>query len=160
MAMSPDEKQRYRELQQQFADVTTDQRRAIVRAVNRGQPVENRRHAPLAVMIAQRQIRFWRWAWLIAPALGIGQLFVAEPQVALMNGLFGTMVLGTLAWFWMRRARQSMDANAALQKGRIGPPSRSERTADPVDADDASTPPANPRPPAPRGRKRRDRRQP
>lgn len=161
MAKSPDEKQRNRELQEQFANLVHDERRAIMKAVNRGRAVEVRRHAPLAVMIAQRQIRFWRWAWLIAPALGVGQLLWAEAEVALMNGLFGTLVLVTLAWYWVRRARLSVAANTTLQKGRVGPPSASDtRSRTDTSSGDAQSPATSPRPPTPRGRKRRDRRQP
>ncbi|MEX2324191.1 MAG: hypothetical protein WD576_00435 [Nitriliruptoraceae bacterium] len=142
----------------EFAD-----RRTIIRAVNRGQQVDQRRHAELAIVVAKRQIAFWRWAWLIGPLLGIAQLFFAPPEVALANGLFGGFVLATLAWWWIRRAQRAIEINHALAKGRPGLPTRSSRQAAPPDDHGSSTDDEHlpgrpaPRPPAPRGKKRRGR---
>lgn len=154
-----DDKALYRDkfMALEFAD-----RRKIIRAVNRGQQVDQRRHADLAVVVAKRQIAFWRWAWLIGPVLGVAQLFFAPPEVALANGLFGGFVLATLAWWWIRRAQRAIELNHALAKGKPGlptrPTSRSTRS-DTTDSAGTHLPEhTEARPPAPRGKKRRGRR--
>lgn len=159
-----------RQMQREFAGLDYAARRAIVKAVNRGRAVEVRRHAPLAVSVAQRQIRFWRWAWLIGPGIGAVQLAFAPPEIALFNALIATLILFMMAFVLIRRAQRSIVANQAIVQGRVGPPTRGRSSRLPrarsegatgdkaVDAatDSPTTPAAGaPRPPAPRGRKRR-----
>lgn len=113
MAKIPDKA----EHQRRFAALDVAQRRSIVRAVNRGQVVEVRKHAPLAVVLARRQQTLWRWAWLMGPAIGAFYLRGGW-QLALANALLSTLVLGAVARFWYLRARRAEAANLALAEGR------------------------------------------
>jgi hypothetical protein len=108
------------EHQRRFAGLELTQRRAIIRAVNRGQVLEDRKLAALAVGVARRQQRFWRVAWLIGPALGVLQLLYTDPQVALINGAVGTVTLGLLSWWWFTRARRAEQLNTELVEGGRG----------------------------------------
>ncbi len=98
------------EHRRRFAALDVTERRAIIKAVNKGQAVDKRKHAPLAVGVARQQQRFWRWAWVVGPIIGLVQLR-AGWQAAVVNGLIGTMVLAALCWFWVNRARRAEDAN-------------------------------------------------
>lgn len=107
-------------LQREFMALSLPERRAIIRAVNRGQVVAEKKHARFAVVVARRQQRFWRYAWLLGPALAIVQFFIVEPEVALLNGGFGTIVLGGLARFWYVRAVRSEQLNLEVAERRGG----------------------------------------
>lgn len=106
MASIPDRAEHRR----RFAALDTAQRRAIIKAVNRGRAVEQRRHAPLAVGVARQQQRFWQWAWVVGPIVGLVQLRSGW-QAALVNALLGTLILAGLCWFWVTRARRAEQAN-------------------------------------------------
>lgn len=81
-------------------------RRRIVRAVNRGLALENRREARLAIGVARGQQRFWRWAWLVGP---LAALFVLREGIVVyvVNAAVATSVLGLMSWFWYSRARRA-----------------------------------------------------
>ena len=113
MAKIPDRDEHRR----RFAALPLADRRAIVRAVNRGQAVEVRKHAPLAVVLARRQQRLWRYAWLVGPLLGLVGLMDGW-QVAVVNAMLGTLMLGGAARFWYLRAVRAEGANLALAEGR------------------------------------------
>jgi hypothetical protein len=105
------------EHRRRFAALSFADRRAIVKAVNRGQLVEKRKHAPLAVVVARRQQRIWRWGWIAGPLIGLAQLGVSV-EAALINAVIGTLTLGGLARFWYLRAARAEAANLALAEGR------------------------------------------
>ena len=110
------------ELQRRFSGLTSQQRRAVVKAVNRGRAVETRKHAPLAVHIANRQMRFWKWSWVIGPAVGLLQIGQLGPAAAVLNALLATALLGSMSAFFYLRAQRSAQANLALMGGkRLGP---------------------------------------
>lgn len=110
------------ELQRRFSGLTSQQRRAVVKAVNRGRAVETRKHAPLAVHIAHRQMRFWKWSWVIGPAVGLLQIGQLGPAAAVLNALLATALLGSMSAFFYLRAQRSAEANLALMGGkRPGP---------------------------------------
>jgi Flp pilus assembly protein TadB len=114
------------EHRRRFAALDVSDRRAIIKAVNRGQAVETRKHAPLAVGVARQQQRFWRWAWVVGPVIGVVQLR-AGWQVALVNGLLGTLFLAALCWFWVTRARRAEEANLErMGKGGKTKPARAD----------------------------------
>lgn len=113
MAKIPDPEEHRR----RFNALSFAERRAIIRAVNRGRMVDARKHAPLAVVIARRQQRIWRWAWVLGPALGLFYLTVSW-QVALINGAFSGLVLAMIARIWFLRAQRAEAANLALAAGR------------------------------------------
>lgn len=135
-------------------------RRAIVRAVNRGLAVEKKAHAPLAVGVARRQQRFWKYAWLLGPFIGVIQLLISTVQAAVANTIISTVALGMMSGFWLWRAKRSEERNLALMEGRRPdrdrrpPPNaddkptrwtdRFRRSASPAPADEASRP-ARPR---------------
>jgi hypothetical protein len=105
------------EYRRKFASLPFSDRRAIVRAVNRGQLVEKRKHAPLAVVVARRQQRIWRWGWVPAPLIGLLQVNVGVEAVVL-NALVGLLFLGGLSRFSYVRAARAEAANLALAEGR------------------------------------------
>lgn len=168
MARIPDK----HEHQRRFMELDLKDRREIARAVNRGRAVANRRHAVFAVGVARRQQRFWRWAWLLGPVLGLAQLPFVELEAALFNIVVGTLVLLAMSGYWLWRAKKAEQANLALVDGKRGggparkapkghlpgEEKRAPRAAD--DADDEAARPAGPhgtppRPPQPRRKKRR-----
>lgn len=153
-----------------FLRLDRTERRAIMRAVNRGRAADDRRHAPLAVAVAQRQQRFWRAAWLLGPtiALAQGALTGLPPEQVVLLAAWGTLVLGAMAWWWWSRARRAELANLAVGAGRRDAGERSSgrlpggsRRGPGSDADPATDDPdapgqaSSPRPARPRGRKRR-----
>ena len=154
-----------RERNDRFMRLDRAERRAIMRAVNRGRAVEDRRHAPLAVAVAQRQQRFWRAAWLLGPtiALAQGALTGLPPEQVVLLAAWGTLVLGAMAWWWWSRARRAEFVNLAAGPSarRQGPtgrlPGGSGRGTDGAAAPEGSdgVEGTAPRPARPRGRKRR-----
>ncbi len=118
------------EQQRRFVALEFTDRRAIIKAVNRGVAVEKRAHAGLAVNVARRQQRFWKVAWLLGPLVGVLQLTFAAPAAALANGIIGTAMLAALALFWHRRARRSEALNLALVDGARGSARRTGRGTD------------------------------
>lgn len=162
-----------KERQRRFSTLSTQERRAVVRSVNRGRPVDQRKHAEHAVHIARRQMRFWSWSWLIGPAVGIAQIGQLGWQVALLNAGAASLALGAMSAFFYLRSRRALEANVALlsrrdaarlgegeASGRDGHlPSTTGRDRErPKTTETAERPPPfERRPYQPRGRKRRDR---
>ncbi len=170
-------------LNERFALLDRPERRAIVRAVNRGIPMERRRDAELAIGVARRQQRFWSRAWLLGPAIALIQVLVTP--IGWMEGLllaaWGSMLLGMMAAWWWTRARRAELENLRVVGGRLGraagapeagtsgsglrrsrlPGGAPRPSVDPAGSteeqdDDAERPGrSDVRPPRPRGRKRR-----
>lgn len=166
------------EHQRRFAALDTADRREIIRSVNRGREVEKRKLAPLAVGVARRQKRFWKYAWLVAPAMALVQLLFVPPDLVIMSGVVSTLTLGAMAFFFWRRAARAEHLNLGLaagpsaagrrhpgqatafgrhlpgRAGADGTPAGDEHGVD--DERDAAPRPATDRKPyKPRGRKRR-----
>lgn len=117
MAKIPDKA----EHQRQFVGLDLRQRRAIIKAVNRGKVVEDRRHAHLAVGVARRQARFWRVAWLLGPVVALTSLFSNNDMtVALLNAAVATVTLGAMSYFFFSRARRAETANLEAASSRRG----------------------------------------
>jgi hypothetical protein len=116
-------------LNARFMTLDRRERRAIMRAVNRGQAVEDRRHADLAIGVARRQQRFWRYAWLLGPSLALIQSLLTPIglQEGLLLAAWGTMLLGGMAWWWHSRAARSELLNAELVRRRPGRGRRDDR---------------------------------
>lgn len=131
MARIPDK----HEHQTKMMQLDLKDRRAIVRAVNRGRAVEKKKHAPLAVGVARRQQRFWKYAWLLGPVLGAIQLLISTVEAAVANMIISTVALGMMSAFWLWRAKRSEERNLALMEGRG--PDRDQRP--PPEADDKPT---------------------
>jgi hypothetical protein len=167
------------EHQRRFTALDNKERRAIIRAVNRGRAVEVRKHAPLAVGVARRQLRFWRWAWVLGPAIMAVQLALVPIEVALANGGLATLALLIVSWIWYRRAARAERLNLEIVEGHRAPgrggarvdgthlPGESRRRQRATEAsgsagttDGERTAPAAPgvRPYRPRGQKRRSKR--
>jgi len=113
-------------LQRRFGALDSKERRSIVRAVNRGRAVEVRKHAPLAVHIAHRQMRFWKWSWIIGPAVGLLQIGQLGPVAAALNALLATALLGAMSAYFYLRAQRSVEANLALMGGKRPRPAPDE----------------------------------
>ncbi|MFO7776893.1 MAG: hypothetical protein R6V28_00915 [Nitriliruptoraceae bacterium] len=105
-------------LQRRFGALDAADRRSILKAVNRGRAVEVRKHAPLAVHIAHRQMRFWKWSWVIGPAVGLLQIGQLGLAAAVLNALLATALLGSMSAFFYLRAQRSAQANLALMGGK------------------------------------------
>jgi len=123
-----------RAVQQRFATLDSSERRAIVKAVNRGQPVDKRKHAPFAVHIAERQMRLWRWSWLIGPVVGLLQIGQLGLLPAIINALVASAFLGAMSAFFWIRARRSQQANLALADGKraaAAKPAEQQRSKEP-----------------------------
>lgn len=115
MAKIPDKA----EHQRQFAGLEVGDRRAIIRAVNRGKAVDERKLAPLAVGVARRQRKFWRVAWVLGPLVGLTTLFGdTDLMLALLNAGVATFALGLMSWFWYSRARRAEVRNLELSQSR------------------------------------------
>ncbi|MFA9444542.1 hypothetical protein [Egicoccus sp. AB-alg6-2] len=113
MAKIPDQAQYRRD----FAALTLSERRAVARAVNRGVAVEKRKHAPLAVVLARRQMKLWRYAWVFGALIGL-VAFRDGWLAVLVNSLIGVTMLGLVGRHWYTRARRAEQANLALADGR------------------------------------------
>ncbi|MDX1659099.1 MAG: hypothetical protein R3343_09795 [Nitriliruptorales bacterium] len=115
MAKIPDPEQ-YRRA---WSQLGLKDRRRIVRAVNRGEALDKRKEAALAVATARRQKRFWSKAWLFGP---VGALFTllseASWQIYLANAVVLTLIMALMSWFWLRRANRAEDANLAVATGK------------------------------------------
>ena len=103
------------EFNRRWRQLTPADRRRVLRAVNKGQVLDSRKEAALAVIMARRQQRFWRWAWLAGPLLSIplGSLLGVEGlgnQVA--YALFGAGILIAMSIFYTRRAQRAEEGNA------------------------------------------------
>jgi hypothetical protein len=172
------------EQQRRFMALDPAERRAVMKAVNRGQAVEVRKHAPLAVLVARRQQRFWKWSWLLGPILGAVQLLLVPVEVAVFHAGLATLGLAAFSVFWYRRAARAERLNLELADGRRRSGTSSGRPAgghlpgqerrggrkaaavEPSDAGDAEPsadadpdqPLPGQRPYRPRGQKRRGRR--
>lgn len=96
-----------------FAAMPFQQRRQVVSAVNRGREVTDPRLAGHAVIVARRQARLWRWAWVLGPAVGAFRL-IDSVQAALLSATLSTLVLGLMSWWWFSRARRAEALNYAL----------------------------------------------
>ena len=88
-------------------------RRVILRQVRKGQPATSRKQARVAVGIARQQQRYWRWAWLLGPAIAL--LLAGRDLLQLaISAVLGTVAMGTLAWWSHRKAVASEQANLAF----------------------------------------------
>lgn len=104
---------------QQWGRLDSATRRRIVRAVNKGEVLESRKEAALAVATARRQQRFWKKAWMLGPLaalLTLGQGIV----VYVANAILSTAIIGLMAFFWSRRAERAAAANLEAASGKKG----------------------------------------
>lgn len=137
-----------------WAALSFRERRRILRAVNRGRAVEDRRDAALAVGAARMQQRFWRWAWLLV--IPVSLLSLREGTEQFLTSLaLGLGLVGGMSWFFHRRARRAEEANLALlEQGRRSGHRRREHLPRAGGSDHLP----RPRPTAKRKRRRRRRR--
>lgn len=97
-----------------WSQVPVADRRRILRAVNRGQVLQSRREAAMAVVMARRQQRFWRFAWLLGPVLAVPLAFLLGIEGAAditAYALLGGGILLTMSVFYVRRARRAERGN-------------------------------------------------
>jgi len=145
-----------RRLNARFAELDRADRRAIVRAVNRGIAMDKRRDAELAIGVARRQQRFWSRAWLLGPAIAVFQVAITPIgwQEGLLLGAWGALLLGMMAAWWWTRARRAELENLKVAGARTTLP-RTDATDDDGGGRLPGPGATAPRPPRPRGRKRR-----
>ena len=115
-------KEDVRRLNDRFGKLDRTERRAIVRAVNRGEAMPRRRDAELAIGVARRQQRFWSRAWLLGPSIALIQVLVTP--IGWLEGAllaaWGTLLLGMMAAWWWTRARRAELENLRVVGGRGG----------------------------------------
>jgi hypothetical protein len=115
------------EYRTRWARLDSGQRRQIVRAVNRGERIDDRTHAALAVRLARNQKGFWAKAWLLGPVASL--LTIGDGAVAyLANTLLAVAMLGLMSYFWWRRADRAERRNLARALDR----SEDEVTTEPL----------------------------
>ena len=120
------------EQQRRFMALEITDRRRIIRAVNRGQVVDDRKLAVIAVGVARRQQRFWKWAWVLGPVIGMVQSFFPDVSIeaAAVNSLVATGLLLLLCIWWFTRAKRAESLNLEKAGAR-----RSEGSARPQSSD-------------------------
>lgn len=139
-----------------WQDLPMRDRRRIMRAVNRGQALDDRAEATMAVQVARRQQSFWRWAWVIGPLTGL--IFLPQGVASVLAyALVSTLGIAALAWWRYTRAQRAETRNLEVATGaRRGRRARGHIPG----ADDRRRGPATPvaepvhRPPKPSRRKR------
>jgi hypothetical protein len=104
-------------------------RRRVMRAVNRMQPLEDPAEAALAVMFAQRQRRMWiRWWWVL-PAVNGAIGWPGGWQMVLVNIVIGGVIVGVFVSLFVWRAGRSAKVNrevleTAQKRRRSGSPKK------------------------------------
>lgn len=98
---------------QEFAALPFQQRRQVVSAVNRGREVADPKLAGHAVVVARRQARLWKYAWLLGPLVGAFRLLDSVAAAA-VSAAVSTFVLGLMSWWWHSRADRAEQLNYAL----------------------------------------------
>lgn len=88
-------------------DVTD--RRRILKAVRRGEALTNRREARVAIGVARQQQRYWRWIWLLGPAVGLA--LIPQWTAVALNAVLGALLMGFLSVHRIRKARACEAAN-------------------------------------------------
>lgn len=152
MTRLPDEAEHRR----RWAALEISDRRRIVRAVNRGERLEVRKDATLAVGLARKQQRFWARAWLLGPVIAL--VFARDGLVPyLANALVAGLLLGGMSWFWHRRAKRAEREN--LDVLGLAPRHDDAAPAPTADAEDdrAGTPPVQNPPKRSRAQRRKRR---
>ena len=97
----------------EFAALPFGRRRQVVSAVNRGRAVEDPKLAGHAVIVARRQARLWKYAWLLGPAVGAFRL-LDSLAAAIVSASVSTFILGLMSWWWYSRAVRAEQENFAL----------------------------------------------
>lgn len=92
-----------------WADLDFSDRRRIFRAVNRGEGMTNRKQARIAVGAARQQLRYWRWAWLFGPAMGLVR--IPDWAAVGVTAVLGTLLMGGISLYRIRRASAAEQAN-------------------------------------------------
>jgi len=118
MARIPDKA----DYQRIWSGMTFRERREILRAVARGRAMRRRKDARLAVATARQQQTYWKWAWLIAPAVAL--ISIPDWAAVAVQALLLSTIMGGFAWHRMRRAAQAEVANLARLDGKAPPPPR------------------------------------
>lgn len=89
------------------------ERRSFLRAVRRGEAAASRKEARIAVGVARQQQRYWRYAWLIGPAIALA-LSGRSTSELVISALLGTLAMGAMSVWSYRRAQRSELANLEL----------------------------------------------
>lgn len=108
------------EWQRRWSAMSFGERRQITRVVSRGLPGEDVAAAQMALPLAERQTRFWRWAWLLGTFPAVTAFFTdVQPGLSrttqvLGNLAFGLLLMGILSAWKHRNAKRSAAANSVL----------------------------------------------
>lgn len=92
-----------------WAKLSFSERRRFLKAVNRGEGMESRKEARLGVGVARQQQRYWRWAWLFGPAMGV--IRIPDWLDVGLTALMGAVLMGALSLWRHRRAVAAEKAN-------------------------------------------------
>lgn len=96
-----------------FARLPASDRRAVLRAVNRGQPVEKRKLAGHAVVVARRQRRLWVRMPIAGPFVALTQIGLGW-QAVVISAVVSTLAMAAISRFWWQRASRAEAANLAF----------------------------------------------
>lgn len=114
-----------------WSALSFSERRQVLKAVNRGRPVPDRRDARFAIGAARTQQKFWRWIWLIGPGVALAQVGRGV-AVFVTNLLVATIVLGGMSWWFYTRAKRAEAVNLELLQGGKAKGSAKESPGRPV----------------------------
>lgn len=92
-----------------WAQLSFADRRRFLKAVNRGEGMQTRKDARLGVGVARQQMRYWRWAWLFGPAMGL--VMIPDWTSVIVTALLGGVLMGGLSLYRLRRAAAAERAN-------------------------------------------------
>lgn len=96
-----------------WAAVEMDVRRKVMKSVNRGQALDSKPLARLAVGVARQQQKFWSRVWVIAPLFSL--FFYREGWAAVAaNAAVAIVFMGLMSTYWFLRARSSERANLEM----------------------------------------------
>ncbi len=109
------EGQEYRDA---WAALDRDARRRVRRAVNRGRAADNRAEARVAVALARSQRNFWRWGWVVGPAIVLAFTIREEWPVIVANVGLVAVIVGAMSLYFNRRSRRAEAANMAVVERR------------------------------------------
>lgn len=92
-----------------WAGMEFQDRRRVMRSVNRGEGLDSRADAKVGVGVARQQQRYWSRVWLVGPLMGL-VLLPAWLEVA-VAAVLGTAMMAVLSRWRLRRARAAEQAN-------------------------------------------------
>jgi hypothetical protein len=99
-------------LRERLRRLPATRRRQLLRSVRRGEPVDHRGDAALAVSVARRQQRSAQYSWLVVPAVTFALWAIADLPVAV--AIVGTIVAGYVSTLVLARTVRAERVNRGI----------------------------------------------